>query len=482
MRKNTLIPSIIGVLVLLVGVVVGVVMVQRQQSPDVEAQQDITPRQVEISNVTSDSFTVSWITQAETSGILKYGENQSMSLLARDKRDILNQKLGQYETHWITVTDLSPNKTYYFAIQSGGETYSNSDVPYTVQTGGDTALTEGVTAFGKVETAEGIPAEGVIVLASTDGVVVQSAVTDIQGSWSINFANARTEDLDKIAEITSNTVLELRAQGGSSGNSLIRLSGNQLTPVPALRLGKTYDFVSLAATNRTNVDEPVSQFIFAPELGAQGSDEGDGVTIWSPLENEAISTSQPLFIGTAPAASNLILTVDADTRFEIEGTATADERRNWQWSASQPLSEGQHSITASYTSDAGVEYQTSRIFSVVNSDASPAFESTPSATTGTPTPTTVQELSPTPTVTIAPTVTPTAQPTIVEVSPTVTPTAKPTQMEVSPTVTPTPTVAEVSPTATPTPAELPQAGASLPTMALSVAGVVFILLAGALLL
>src|SRR3989304_5866495 len=75
MRKSK-IPTIIGIFILVFGLAAGVLLVRNQNFFRLGASAEFAPKDVRISNITDSSATVSWITDRETSGFVKWGEGQ----------------------------------------------------------------------------------------------------------------------------------------------------------------------------------------------------------------------------------------------------------------------------------------------------------------------------------------------------------------------------------------------------------------------
>lgn len=496
MIRERRVPTLIVMVLLLLGVAAGVALIQIRTRSGANASPDIQPLQVEVSNVTHNSFTLSWVTQGPANGIVAYGEDEEAQFLARDKRDIFDQKLNRYTTHWVQVVGLSPNRQYFFYIKSDNQRFDNGGNLYTVTTAEQAATPQanGVTAYGTVKDETGKALEGAVVLLGSGTMAMQSTITDPEGRWSLNLSGARSKDLKQSAQLTDESVLEVRVQGGAGSNTTAKVAYTQLAPMPDLQLGRTYDFLSIKPSPSTAESGPQkSQFGLIPQLGAVQDQGRKEVTIWNPQENEALATNQPLFIGQAPAGVVLNVTLDAGAN-QVTGTAQVDDRGNWQWPAPKRLADGEHVVTASYTDQQKVQYQQSRVFTIVTGSTMPAIESTPSATITTsqmtPTPT---RTSPTPTRAAgAPSATPTratsVTPTKAATTGSPTPTLK-AEVSGAPTATRTPTpsgaavTGEVGITGTPTPTpSLPKSGATLPTLGLAGLGAIILFVGVALLL
>ena len=113
------IPTLVGLLVLLVGVAAGVYFVQQSSSWLLRASPESKPKQVKLTNITDNSFVVSWITDEATTGFLRYSINNSFDQLAEDDRDQLSNKVTNFKSHHVTVKGLAPTTDYFFKIGSG---------------------------------------------------------------------------------------------------------------------------------------------------------------------------------------------------------------------------------------------------------------------------------------------------------------------------------------------------------------------------
>ncbi len=469
------IPMIAGLLLLLAGVVGGVYLIQNRQSPT-ETQADVgtAPSSVEVSNVTSNSFTISWVTQNPTSGFLTYGtSSEKINSVARDKRDLLSSDYLKYSTHYVQVSGLNPATEYFFMVNSGKTAYlTNESVPYTVKTASNLAEGSLSAISGKVQTSDGGVLENAIVLISGPNLSTQSVLTDATGDWSMSLGGAVDPSLSKEASISQNDDVTIRVQS-NLGNSTALILGQQINDIPTISAGETFDFRSLVASST----QRPSSFTFIDDLSAQSPTASQTINIFNPQENEALSTTKPLFMGTAPAGNEISISV-IQKQTQLTGVVMSDERGNWRWTSEEDLALGSHVVRASYTNDSGITFQAEKRFSILgNVSTNPAIESSPGGELAqvSPGPTIIAQVSLTPTqgVRVSPTVSVSKTPAPTRVlSPTPTVTTK-----LTPTVTLVPTrittlvptvsvTSEVTLTASPTPTmatELPVAATTLPT-------------------
>ena len=70
MKKYRLIPTALGLVLVLIGLVAGFFAVRQGSSWLLRAEPGTVPKQVKISNITEGGFTVSWITETPTTGFV----------------------------------------------------------------------------------------------------------------------------------------------------------------------------------------------------------------------------------------------------------------------------------------------------------------------------------------------------------------------------------------------------------------------------
>ncbi len=411
MKKIRTIPTIIGIILLVLGVGTGGFLVQKASNLLVRANPEIIPKQVKITNVTDTTFTVSWITDSQTTGSLNYGTDKNPSFLAGDDRDQLSGKTGSFTTHHVTLKNLNPTTTYFFKIISGEKVFDNNGEPYQVATGPQikTEPPPNDIAYGIVLNQNGSPAEGVIVYLSLPNSFPLSVLTKSSGSWVIPLNLARSRDLSSYLSYDREaTIEEIFIQGGSTGTAIaITLTKND-SPVPSITLGGSFDFRE--GQPEIMITPPVAEESkFSFENISSSAAEEKQLTILNPSLDEKISTQTPQIIGTGPRGQTITIKIESPT--PISGQTTIDNDGNWQWVPPISLSPGEHTLTVSLPDGTKII----RRFTVLANEEIPSFTASPSATltptsTPIPSPTTLLTLTPTPTST--PTATPTIAPQV----------------------------------------------------------------------
>lgn len=437
-------PTILGILILVIGVGATTYLTKNFQQFFLKAEPTITPQNITISNITRDSLAVSWVTpDGLSSGYIKYGKDSSLGKIGLDDRDQKLETLGQYTVHHTSLGGLEPQTTYYFRVVAAGKEYNNNDnSPYIATTApANYSPTSLASTYGVVMDENGKPANEGIVYVRVGNSNPLSTLLKPTGNWLVSLSFLTSPDFKGQLQIKPEDAEEIFVQGQrKTSKALTSLKNN--TPVPPITLGKDYDF---------RLTPPASPVITPPPQPPAAFD----FSLTSPASGAAIP-GQPFFRGTAVPGKAVQIQVESVTTFK--GEVTADPNGNWVWQVPQDLPPGEHTITITSTDKQGDLQTIIRKFVVLGSGVQVAEAATPSAA---PTLALPPSPSPTPTPRPLPSATPTLAPT-----PTSTPTPRPSPLP-TPTLTPI-----ITPKATSTP--IPESGDLLLTLVLAFGGITFI--------
>lgn len=233
-------PTIVGLMFLVVGLITGVFLVQQRQYFRLSASNEYSPNDVRITNITDTSFTVSFYTNKDSLSGLNWG-TKSTSENFKLSGDTVSKKL-----HYITVADLDPNSTYFFSINSGGQEFNNNGIPWTVTTS-SIAPQESTTKIisGRVFTKNNQPAESSIVYLKIGGASPISTHVSKSGTFVIPLHNIRDQTLSKFQTLSEETLINIVVQAGDLGLATADARVKNSNPLPDLILGKSYDFKNL---------------------------------------------------------------------------------------------------------------------------------------------------------------------------------------------------------------------------------------------
>ncbi|QLG69836.1 MAG: hypothetical protein CH104c_0605 [Candidatus Woesebacteria bacterium] len=390
MRKIR-IPTLVAILILTLGLSFSIVLTQQKQFFLPSAKSQNIPKDVKISNITDSSFTITWLTQDKADGFVVWGKSKSLGQTTNEET-----KAKGY-THSATITNLEPETTYYFKINSGGDLYDNDGSPWETKTApklssSETPAIQNISGF--IVNALGAPATSALVFVKAGGSNLLSTYTSENGNWIIPLNKIRTSDLNNSYKINGQDLLEINVQAGPEGIASAQIYAEKATATPLITLGQTYDFRNL--TTNQNDSLPKSEIQGPQETNKQPKFDISGYSTSSPSstvsiesikEGETINTTSPEFFGKGPASKQITITVESEN--PQTGTVLVGTNGIWRWSPPSGLTPGTHKITLTYRDDNGVLRSIVRTFVVQAAEAGePAFEATPSASL-TPTPTSI---------------------------------------------------------------------------------------------
>ena len=430
---------------------------------------DTIPHNIEITNITDESFTISFITTNPTQGTLSVSSSGNTASLILDDRDKASGNAGTYSSHLITVNRLKPKTQYSFTIFVNGREHLNDGNAFSVQTG--TKLTsqppDQKPLFGKILRPDGAVASDTLVLLQITDAKSLSVITNTDGEYLIP-TNSLRNTSDEYFLLLPSTEIKLTAYWQSLTSELKTTYQNS-SSLPTITLSNEYEFLSKYTLTQAVPENTLSLPDRTTSLISESA-----ITIDVPSQNEAFVDKKPQMKGKAPADSELLLILDS-TNIPL----LANKNGTWTFRPTNNLAQGIHKITIKGTDDQGKEVRVARDFEIFPEGSQLLESATPSATprfsptpTKKPTPTTTIKPSTTPTIVPSPTPVTTAAPTP---TPTTIPPASPTSSP-SPTTTSTPSpttaVASASATITKIPPEKIPAGSSFALYGLIMSGLI----------
>lgn len=402
MRKIFKLPTLVGLIVLLIGIASGIFLINRTSVFKLGAQQEASPKSVRVTNITDTSVTVTWTTDLPSQGLVKWGDNKTiLSKVAIEDSD------QDTTVHSSTLTPINPNTDVFFKISSNGTDWDNEGIAWQSKTLAQTiASTQTTNATGSIVNQSGDPPASALVLINVSGITL-STLTSVNGSWIIPVSNYVEVDQE-------NTPLEISVNATDEGSATAVIYPKAAKNTPLIVLGKTYDFRTISTEEGGEIPksdlslpesiERSSRF----EVGNTSTPSQTEVTLESIDDGEIVTTTDPEFFGDAPTGTEIEVLVESEPQV---GTVTAT-KSGWNWSPPENLDPGEHTVTVRWRDEGGILRTLTRTF-VVSAAEGPAFVSTPSATpTQTSTPTSSPNQSPTSLPSATPAVTPSQTPEV----------------------------------------------------------------------
>jgi len=204
--------------------------------------QGCTVSNVLVSNITSVSAVISWMTDVPSIGTIRYGTDSTMATydIAYDQRGEDYSGLN----HYVLLSGLQSNTRYYFEIVTSCGL--EGDINYFSTTSIGTVPIP-YTIYGEVLQSDGAsPADGAVVFVSLthDGTQSRtlSALVDQTGYYTMNIAAAMDANGTYI-QVTADDVIAIDVDGGDMGTAsatpspLVTLTNPQLISTLTLNIG-----------------------------------------------------------------------------------------------------------------------------------------------------------------------------------------------------------------------------------------------------
>lgn len=434
-RKNTIwnrpIPRVFGIFVLLFSLLTIFWLSGNVVLFGAKAALGNNPKDIQVSNITDKSLTVSFVTDSAVNGTLSYGTSTELGDVALDIRD--KESPSPQSVHFITLNNLNPNTKYFFTLASGDGIFKNGEIPFEITTAKTlTETPQSPTTVSGTVTLDGnlVPEEAIAYLKTTGSQTI-SALIKSDGSYSIELKNLLKEDLSGQVDLKPESKLELRIVDPKSESNISTLLVDAAS-VPPVILSKNYDFTQANLSTATS-SESAQITGFPIPVGTETAITGPAIL--TPKSEQKFSDQQPLFEGKAEPGADVEITIESDP---IVATVQSDENGNWEFRPDTKLEPGTHKITIKTLDINGILKTITRSFTV---QAQGSQFTEPSVS---PTQKPTVAPSPTPTVPLT-TATPSASPTSTTApTPTVSPTAViivPTSIQVTvPVTSPTPII------------------------------------------
>lgn len=241
MPKSRIIVTLLGIAFLTLAVGTTAFLSQKQQSLRSLAGGSEAPKEIKITNLTENSFSVSWITENEVIGSVGYGTDSSLGITALEDR----VGTAKSRVHHVTLKPLQPATTYYFKITSGKGQYGTGTGAYVVTTPALIGTPPPPqTVYGSLLNQDGsaFTDRGVVYVSIPGGGEASTVINPANGNWSVSISTIRTKDESSYVNLTNNTSLTLLVQAGGGETSQATVKLVQTQPVPTMTLGQTYNF------------------------------------------------------------------------------------------------------------------------------------------------------------------------------------------------------------------------------------------------
>lgn len=399
-------PAYTGFAVMLIAIGVTVVLSSNSFGFVSKATVGAEPKNIQVSNVSATTFTISYTTDAPALGSVGYGNDAASATVVLDDRDTQTGTPAEHQVHYFTVKNLTPNSTYYYIIRSGDQQATDNGKPFQISTpASSSAEPTAITVSGSVATSEGGTATEGIVTLTADGSQQLSGLVGTDGTYKIPLAGLLNNTYTTPVTIQPTSVLQLTVLNATQ-QSNAKVLASKADQVPKITLAQNYDFTlspdpiasdSAAASSSSMLPLQTPAPVSSPE-------------ITSPSDAQTYKDQQPTFSGRA--LPNAAVDVTIQSQQEITAQLQSDDSGSWQFKPPVQLEPGKHTITIKSPDASGILQTISKSFTVyaagsqfVEPSVSP-IQVSPTIASASPT------LAPSPTASPSPTLQPTPAVTV----------------------------------------------------------------------
>lgn len=246
------------VIALIIGIPLTIFAVYKGVQYLSRAGSEAIPKDVVLTNLTTNSITVTWFTDSASDGYVVPVLNGTEQSPVRDKRGS-----GNRTSHYVEIKSLEPSTKYSFLIVSGGQKYTNG--------GGQNY--EFTTAPVDADTPIPNPIHGSVSGVSNDDVIIYafpknksaypvSTTIPSGGNWIVDLSSFRKVSDKSMLKVTDDTELVLLAKNTTGKGAVLDGAYSALFDSN----GKLNQTLSLEIEDSTDL---ISYFPDESKLGAQ---------------------------------------------------------------------------------------------------------------------------------------------------------------------------------------------------------------------
>lgn len=366
--------AIFGIILVLIGIPLTTFILKNQTAFRSKASDSEKPQNVKVTNISDQSFTVTYQTNVPTTGSIGYGHDKKLGESELDDADKEKGDFSSKKIHSISVKNLMPSTKYYLAIISGSSTFLDNGTSFEAATGPNISSPSAQQNIikGKIVLPDGSAPSEALVYLNAENSQLLSSTTAKDGTFSFSLKNLRTDDLSSYFNISDNTIFKIIATNGSLESSA-SASLSQTNSIPTITLSNSYDF-SQEVVPITSKSAKLS--LGFPSIAS--SSESPKPEILNLKKNQSFTDQKPQFRGTSLPNEKVEIIIHSTEQLTTQ--VNADSNGNWTYKPSANLSPGVHTITIKTRDSSGILKTVTQSFTVFAADSQTSKTIVPSAT------------------------------------------------------------------------------------------------------
>lgn len=243
-------PTILGLGVIVFGIAAGVFLTVKEQTFISSAYPNVNAQNITLSNISDDSVTISWQTEAPVVSFVTFGQKNPSEVTVLDDRDLTATSSGPkaYLLHYVTIKNLLPKTTYQYKIISGKNLTEVNKFETASPLSSQNTLRP---IIGSVLEEDKPLDEGVVYLSLSDATT-QSAPVKTAGNFLIPLSQIRKSDLSESFPLSADTIIKLIILSPKGEASALFKLGDFTKGLPPIKLGENLDL--------TNIDMDLNKY------------------------------------------------------------------------------------------------------------------------------------------------------------------------------------------------------------------------------
>lgn len=252
MEPNTRFPTLVGLAILLIGMTAGVFLVKNPQILKSKASQSAEPQKISQANISGTSISIYWQTNQPITGFIQAGPTTALGLTFHDDRDL--QGPTEHRLHFVTLTNLTPDTTYYYKIVSGSSIYPTNS-PLSFRTPASLPSLDRQPLSGTVLDTNLQPVSEALVRLKLPQAQELAAITKTGGNFTIPFTEVKSESLGENYAFPNSTISAQLTALTLENSSQVSLAIPYPSKIlPPITLGKNLDLSTPIAFPTPTID------------------------------------------------------------------------------------------------------------------------------------------------------------------------------------------------------------------------------------